>query len=253
MGVAALLCTLFAPLAGSLALLLINRDQTKAIRVTALAISILTLGASLLLLPEFDQSLSSFQFVIDQQWIPAFDAGFRIGIDGTSLLLVLLTTFIMPIALLSSWSSIHKQEKEYYVLLLLLQFGMTGVFLALDTFLFYVFWELILIPMYFVIGIWGGKDRIYAAIKFFLYTLVGSLLMLIAIIWLGYSTADHVFTADLMKLQAAGPMIPFEVQKWLFLAFALAFCIKVPLFPLHTWHSLRQGVGRDQCSLRSPS
>lgn len=235
MGVAALLCTLFAPLAGSLALLFINRDQTKAIRVTALVISILTLGASLLLLPEFDQSQSSFQFIIDQKWIPAFDAGFRIGIDGTSLLLILLTTFIMPIALLSSWSSIRKQEKEYYVLLLLLQFGMTGVFLALDTFLFYVFWELILIPMYFVIGIWGGKDRIYAAIKFFLFTLVGSLLMLIAIIWLGYSTADHVFTADFIKLQAAGPMIPFEIQKWLFLAFALAFCIKVPLFPLHTW------------------
>lgn len=237
MGVSALLCTLFAPLAGAMALLLVKREQEKAIRVTALVMSLLTFGASLFLLPEFDKSTSAMQFVIDAKWIPAIDAGFRIGLDGTSLLLVLLTTFIMPIAILASFKSVGKQTKEYYLLLLLLQFGMTGVFMALDTFLFYVFWELILIPMYFIIGIWGGKDRVYAAIKFFLYTLAGSLLMLVAIIWLGsYGQSAGVgFTTDLMKLRAIGPDIPFDVQMWLFLAFALAFMIKVPLFPLHTW------------------
>ncbi|MBK7185304.1 MAG: NADH-quinone oxidoreductase subunit M [Ignavibacteria bacterium] len=237
MGVVALLATLFAPLAGSIALLFIDREQTKAIKVTALVVSVGTFLASLLLLPAFDASSASMQFVIDLPWITSLDAGFRTGLDGTSLLLVLLTTLIMPIALLTSYGPITKSVKEYYVLMLLLQFGMTGVFMALDTFLFYVFWELILIPMYFIIGIWGGKDRIYAAIKFFLYTLVGSLLMLIAIIWLGLAAkaAGIGFTADLMKLRMIGPTIPMDVQTWLFFAFGLSFFIKVPLFPLHTW------------------
>lgn len=237
MGLSALLTTIFLPLAGSLAVLLIDRNQTKAIKVTSLFVTVLTFLASLLLLPEFDRTTTAMQFVMNAQWIPALDAGFRIGIDGTSLLLILLTTFIMPIAVLASWDSIGKQTKEYYMLLLLLQFGMTGVFAALDTFLFYVFWEVILIPMYFIIGIWGGKDRIYAAIKFFLYTLAGSLLMLVAIIWLGlYGVEAGVgFTADIMKLRLIGPQIPLDVQMWLFLAFALAFFIKVPLFPFHTW------------------
>lgn len=237
MGVASLLSTLFVPLVGSLAILLIEREQVKAIRITALTVAILTFGISLFLLPAFDASSGAMQFVVDQSWIASIDAGFRVGLDGTSLLLVLLTTFVMPIAMLTSFTSIKKQEKEYYVLLLLLLFGMLGVFMSLDTFLFYVFWEVILIPMYFIIGIWGGKDRIYAAIKFFLYTLVGSLLMLIAIIWLGYygDAAGVGFTTDLMKLRMIAPALGLEVQTWLFLAFALAFCIKVPLFPLHTW------------------
>ena len=237
MGVIALLATLFVPLAGAMILLFIDRNQEKAIKVTALVITVATFLTSLLLLPAFDASTASMQFVIDMPWITSLDAGFSVGLDGTSLLMVLLTTLIMPIAMLTSLNPIKKSIKEYYVLMLILQFGMVGVFMALDTFLFYVFWELILIPMYFIIGIWGGKDRIYAAMKFFLYTLAGSLLMLIAIIWLGLAakTAGIGFTADLMKLRMIGPAIPMDIQKWLFLAFGLSFFIKVPLFPLHTW------------------
>lgn len=237
MGVTALLLTLFTPLLGSFAVLLTDREQHKAIRMTALLVSLLTFGISLFLLPGFDATNPGMQFLVSKGWIPAIDAGFRVGLDGTSLLLVLLTTFIMPIAIFASFTSIGKSHKEYYTLLLFLQFGMTGVFMALDTFLFYVFWEVILIPMYFIIGIWGGKDRIYATLKFFLYTLVGSLLMLVAIIWLGFhaEAAGMGFTTDLLKLRAVGPALGLEAQQWLFLAFALAFCIKVPLFPLHTW------------------
>ncbi|MFZ9870652.1 MAG: complex I subunit 4 family protein, partial [Candidatus Kapaibacteriota bacterium] len=229
MGVAALLTTLFAPLAGMAVISLIQRDQTKAIKLVALCITVFTFVASLFLLPGFDQSTAAMQFGVDVSWIPAIDAGLRLGIDGTSLLLVLLTTLIMPIALLASYHSIKKMEKEYYALMLLLQFGMTGVFLALDTFLFYVFWELILIPMYFIIGIWGGKDRIYASIKFFLYTLVGSLLMLIAILWLSFEAAPLLggFTTDLLKLQSVGAQLDHNVQFWLFMAFGLSFMIKV--------------------------
>lgn len=237
MGTIALVATLFIPLLGSLALLFVGKRFVQAIRMIAIVVSLLTFGASLMLLTEFDATSTHFHYYINEQWISAIDAGFRIGIDGMSLLLVLLTTFIMPIAILASWKPVTKQVKEYYILLLLLQFGMTGVFVALDTFLFYVFWELILIPMYFIIGIWGGADRIYATVKFFLYTLVGSLLMLIAIIWLGNQAhlAGLGFTGDLLKLRQVGPAIPFDIQSWLFLAFALSFCIKVPLFPLHTW------------------
>ncbi|MBU3698705.1 MAG: NADH-quinone oxidoreductase subunit M [Candidatus Kapabacteria bacterium] len=237
MGVSALLVTLFGPLLGSLAILFIQRDQTSAIKRTALVFSLVTFVMSLLLIPSFDASSTALQFVVNQPWITALDAGFRIGVDGISLPLVLLTTLIMPIALLASFDPIQKSVKEYYVLMLLLQFGMTGVFVAWDTFLFYVFWELILIPMYFIIGIWGGKDRIYAAIKFFLYTLVGSLLMLVAIVWLGLEShwAGHGFTADLTKLQVIGSQVGFNVQQLLFWAFAISFLIKVPLFPLHTW------------------
>lgn len=237
MGVYALLFTLFAPLAGCAAIALIQRDQTRAIKSTAVGMSVLTFIGSLFLLVDFDSTTAAMQYAIDVPWIPAIDAGFRIGIDGTALLMVLLTTLILPIALLSSLNSIKQRHKEYYALMLLLQFGMTGVFMAMDTFLFYVFWELILIPMYFIIGIWGGKDRVYAAGKFFLYTLVGSLLMLIAILWLGFAAEAQLgaFTADMAKLRLVGPQIAPDIQLWLFLAFALSFFIKVPLFPFHTW------------------
>ncbi len=237
MGVTALLCTLFVPLVGTAVLALIDREQHKAIKVTALVFTLLTLVSALFLIPAFDSGIAGMQFVVNQPWVTSIDAGFRIGMDGISLLLVLLTAVIMPISLLASWNAIGKHLKEYYALLLLLQFGMTGVFLATDTFLFYVFWELILIPMYFIIGIWGGKDRIYAAVKFFLYTLLGSLLMLVAILWLGFAAeaAGIGFTTDLSKLNAIAPSIPTDVQFWLFLAFALSFFIKVPLFPFHTW------------------
>lgn len=237
MGVTVLLCTIFGPLVGAAAIALISRDHERAIKISALVTLALTLGVSLLLPIYFNSSDSGMQFVVNMPWIPSLDAGFRIGIDGTSLLLVLLTTLIGPISLLASWNPITKSVKEFHVLMLLLQFGMTGVFIATDTFLFYVFWELILIPMVFIIGIWGGHDRIYASVKFFLYTLAGSLLMLVAILWLGFAAQAQGFgfTADLMKLRLVGPSIPVDVQFWMFLAFALAFCIKVPLFPFHTW------------------
>ncbi|HYF03473.1 MAG TPA: NADH-quinone oxidoreductase subunit M [Patescibacteria group bacterium] len=234
---AALFATFFLPLLGFAAVMFIDREQVKAIRYTTISIASITFLISLFLWFGFDPSNGGFQYRLDALWIKSLDAGFRIGLDGMSLLLVVLTTFIMPIAILSSFGSIHKREKEYYAMLLLLEFGMIGVFLALDTFLFYIFWEMILIPMYFLIGIWGGKDRIYAAVKFFLYTIVGSLFMLVAIVWLGNYAADHAggFTTDLLKLRAIAPTIPFETQKWLFIAFAASFLIKVPLFPLHTW------------------
>ena len=229
---------LILPLLGFLSVLFIDRVQEKAIKYVTLIFSLLTFLASLPLWFMFNDGLDGFQFYTNISWIPSIDSGFRIGIDGMSLLLVVLTTFIMPISILASFEPIGKRLKEYYAMMLLLEFGMLGVFVSLDTMLFYVFWELILIPMYFLIGIWGGKDRIYAAVKFFLYTLVGSLLMLIAIVWMGlyakWTPSGH-FTTDFLLLKQLAPSIPIDIQIWLFLAFALSFCIKVPLFPFHTW------------------
>ncbi len=237
----AILLTLFLPLVGSLILLLLSKNNQKLIKGAALTFSLLSFISSLFILFNFNPDNPNFQFVIDKVWVANFDAGFRIGLDGMSLLLVMLTTFISPLTILSSFYSIHKRDKEYYIMILLLQFGMTGVFMALDLFLFYIFWEIILIPMYFIIGIWGGKNRIYAAVKFFIFTVVGSLFMLVAIVWLGYYVGHNIlnlpngFTTNFMIIQQYATNIPFNIQQWLFLAFALSFCIKVPLFPLHTW------------------
>ncbi len=232
-----LLLTLFLPLVAAIVAMLMPSDNRSAPRWVATIGSIVAFAVSLLLFCGFNQSDPRFQFLVDVPWISSLDVGFRFGLDGISLLMVLLTTFILPIAIVSSRNAIRDREKLYYVMILLLEFGLLGVFMALDTFVFYVFWELVLIPMYFLIGIWGGKDRIYASMKFFLYTMLGSLLMLVAIIWLGQLAAQQTghFTTDVQKLMSIGPSIPFDVQKWLFLAFALSFCIKVPLFPLHTW------------------
>lgn len=238
-----LLLTLFLPLFGSFVLLFVNREKINFFKYFALFVSLLTFLISILLLVKFDFNETNFQFFYEVVWIEQLDAGFRIGVDGVSILLVLLTTFISPITIISSFSAIERREKEYYVLLLLLQFAMTGVFVALDLFLFYIFWELVLIPMYFIIGLWGGKNRIYASVKFFIYTVVGSLFMLVAIIWLGLYVGSNIlnlsygFTSNFIKIRDALSLhqIPFEIEKWLFLAFALSFCIKVPLFPLHTW------------------
>jgi NADH-quinone oxidoreductase subunit M len=237
MGMSSLFATLLLPLLGAIAILLVRREQVNIIRNTSLGVSILTFLASIPLFFAFDRTNPGFQFVVDVPWVHSLDIGIRLGLDGMSLLLVLLTTFMMPIAMYSSFDAITKREKEYYMMLLFLQFGMAGTFMAMDTFLFYTFWELILIPMYFLIGIWGGQDRVYAAVKFFLYTVVGSLLMLVAIVWLGYYAQQqgHGFTASFVKLQSIAPGIPAEISKWMFLAFALSFCIKVPLFPFHTW------------------
>lgn len=234
---------LFLPLLGSVLLLFINKKNKLALKSTALAFSIATFIVSVLLFLSFDSENPGFQLYFEAVWIPQFDAGFRIGLDGMSMLLVMLTTFISPITILSSFSAIEKRDKEYYVMILLLQFAMTGVFVSLDLFLFYIFWELILIPMYFIIGIWGGKDKLYATVKFFLFTVVGSLFMLVAVVWLGFYVGTEIlktdsgFTTNFIAIKEAinFKQIPIDIQKWMFLAFALSFCIKVPLFPFHTW------------------
>ena len=232
-----LLLTLFIPLLTALVLAALPAENKSAHRTVSLGGSIVAFLVSLGLWFGYNPADPSFQFVTDATWISSLDIGFRFGIDGMSLLLILLTTLIFPISIASSWESIRDREKFYYIMLLLLETGVIGVFCALDTFLFYVFWEVVLIPMYFLIGIWGGKDRIYASMKFFLYTMGASLLMLVAIVWVGMyaETAGGGFTADIRKLMHIAPGIALESQKWLFLAFALSFCVKVPLFPLHTW------------------
>ncbi len=238
---AALFITLFLPLAGTFLLLFFNKNNVRTIKAAAFIISLATFAASLALYLNFDTSNAGIQFLFEAEWIPSMDAGFRIGIDGTSILLIMLTTFLTPITIFASPGAIHKREKEFYVMMLLLQFAMTGVFMSLDLLLFYVFWELVIIPMYFMIGVWGGLNRIYSAVKFFLFTVVGSLFMLVAIVWIGVYIGSEVlhteagFTSNFLLIRELSPQIASNVQDWLFIAFALSFCIKVPVFPLHTW------------------
>jgi NADH-quinone oxidoreductase subunit M len=229
---------IFLPLIGALALLLVgNRDGSRdqLIRVASLAIALVTFAATLALWAYYTPGTTSFQFVERYAWIPTFGIEYYIGVDGISLLLIVLTGFLTPLALLSSWESVEKKVKEFSIFVLLLETAMLGVFASLDLFLFYVFWDAMLIPMYFLIGIWGYDQRVYAAIKFILYTMAGSVLMLIAIIALAmiHSAQQGSYSFDLLKLYQL--QIPFGTQVWLFLAFALAFSIKVPLFPFHTW------------------
>jgi NADH-quinone oxidoreductase subunit M len=183
----------------------------------------------------FDPGSADYQFVERYTWLPDFGISYHVGVDGISLLLVVLTTFLTPIALLCSWDSIEERVREFSFFMLVLEAAMVGVFISLDLFLFYLFWDAMLIPMYFLIGIWGYDRRIYAAIKFMLYTMAGSVLMLLAIIWLAYyhQSVTGVPSFDLVDLYALN--VPGGVQTWLFLAFAVAFAIKVPLFPFHTW------------------
>jgi NADH-quinone oxidoreductase subunit M len=230
-----------APIIGAIVLMLIpNRDGSKdaLIRYVALAVSLVAFAITLGLWAGFDPASTAdqgFQFVERYQWIPAFKVEYYVGIDGLSLMLLVLTGFLTPIALLSGWVSVEKKVKEFSIFMLLLEASMIGVFCALDIFLFYIFWDFVLIPMYFLIGIWGYDQRIYAAIKFILYTMAGSVLMLVAIIGLSWmhQTATGDYSFDLLKLYEL--QIPETTQYWLFLAFALAFIIKVPLFPFHTW------------------
>ncbi|RPJ66939.1 MAG: NADH-quinone oxidoreductase subunit M [Acidobacteria bacterium] len=228
----------FLPLAGALLLLLLeNRDGRRngVVRWAALAVSLLVFAATLLLWSRFDPASADFQFVERLDWIPAFGIQYAVGVDGISLCLLVLTGFLTPIALLSSWASVHERVKAFSAFLLALESAMLGVFVALDLFLFYVFWDAMLIPMYFLIGVWGYERRIYAAVKFILYTAAGSVLMLIAIIglsWVHFS-ATGAYSFDLLRLFDLD--VPSRLQFWFFLAFALAFAIKVPLFPFHTW------------------
>lgn len=224
---------IFSPLVGILLLLLVDRENHNLLKGIAFVTSVMTFFISLPLYFYFDIESSRFQFSEMYEWIPQLGIFYHIGIDGVSLLLVLLTTFLTALSILSSWSAITKQVKEYMICMLLLEVGMVGVFSAIDLFLFYIFWEAMLIPMYFLIGVWGGERRIYAAIKFFLYTMAGSVLMLVAILFLYFKGASSSFNyLYLMKVSAA---LPIQLQIWLFLAFAVAFAIKVPMFPFHTW------------------
>jgi NADH-quinone oxidoreductase subunit M len=222
----------FTPLLGVLVILILPKDRHNPIRWVALLGSIVTFGVSLFMLTRFDSSSPILQMVERRAWfqIAGVEIEYFIGVDGLSLLLVLLTTLLTPISILSTWSAIEERVKEFMIFFLLLEVGMVGVFLAQDLFLFYIFWEFTLVPMYFLIGIWGGPRRVYAAIKFFLYTMAGSILMLLAILWLGIQFESFA-VPDL--IQQAG--IPADIQTWLFLAFAAAFAIKVPMWPLHSW------------------
>ncbi|HLF84488.1 MAG TPA: NADH-quinone oxidoreductase subunit M [Blastocatellia bacterium] len=233
------------PLGGAIALLLIGRGDKpneSALKWTALLFSLATFAVSLALPIGFNKG-AGLQFETNLEWINAFELGVRyhVAIDGLSLWLVILTTFLVPLALLSSWNSIHKRQREFLVSMLALETGMLGVFVAMDMFLFYVFWEVMLVPMYFLIGVWGGERRIYAAIKFVIYTVVGSLLMLAGIIALYYlhGSATLNYTFDIATItndvKTHALILDPATQSWLFWAFALAFLIKVPLFPFHTW------------------
>src|SRR5579864_4640426 len=226
---------LFTPLAGLAILLLIPASQKNAIRIWANIVSLAGFLISLQLLKAFDKNLPGFQLTERADWIPSLGAQYLIGIDGISLLLIMLTTLMGFLSILYSWSGIQDRVKEYYAMFLLLQTGMLGVFMSLDFFLFYVFWELVLVPMYFIIGVWGGPRKLYAAIKFFLYTLAGSVLMLLGILTLYFQYHQQFGTytfeiAQLMKLD-----LPLGLQQWVFWAFFIGFAIKVPMFPFHTW------------------
>ena len=227
-----LILVTFFPLVGVLALLFIPSDKKTALRWTALVASLLTFGLSIWMLTLFDRSNPDLQLGFTLPWIQVagWNINFAMSVDGLSILLVLLTTFLTPISILSTWKAVEERVKDFMIFFLLLEVGMLGVFLAQDLFLFYIFWEFTLVPMYFLIGIWGGPRRIYAAIKFFLYTMAGSILMLLAILWLGI----YQGTFSVPDLITKGG-IPANTQLWLFLAFAAAFAIKVPMWPLHSW------------------
>ena len=222
----------FFPLLGVLILIFIPSGRKDLLRWTTLVVTLITFVLSLWVLAQFNASNPNLQLLARYNWITVrdWDIQYFLGVDGLSILLVLLTTLLTPLSILSTWTSIEERVKDFMLFFLLLETGMIGVFLAQDLFLFYIFWEFTLIPMYFLIGVWGGPRRIYAAIKFFLYTMAGSILMLLAILYLGiyggtFSTPDLIASGN----------IPAGVQMWLFLAFAAAFAIKVPMWPLHSW------------------
>ena len=234
MGLISLL--IFLPLAGAVLIALGPREKPGLLRGIALTTSVVTFLLSLGLLTNFVAGEGGFQLVETRPWVPGLGITYRVGIDGISLFLVLLSTLLSVVAMAASWSDIKVRVKEFMICLLFLETGMIGVFVALDLFLFYVFWEVMLIPMYLLIGIWGNPGRrIYAAVKFFLFTMFGSLLMLVAIlvIYFYHGKTTGIYTFDLMSWYNL--KLPLSMQIWLFLAFGLAFAIKVPMFPFHTW------------------
>lgn len=223
----------FFPLIGVLLILLLKpmeRESDDLIKKIAIGTSVVTFLLSLVVLGMYNAGVAGLQLVERALWIDVLNIQYYMAVDGLSILMVLLTTFISMLAIAGSWTAIENQVKQYYIFMLLLEAGMLGVFLAQDLFLFYIFWEFTLVPMYFLIGIWGGERRVYASIKFFLYTMAGSLLMLLAILYLGLTNGTFA-VPDLIT----GRETFAGVQNWLFLGFAIAFAIKVPLFPFHSW------------------
>ncbi len=237
----------YVPLLGALGIIfLVKKENSGMIKTVATVVAGVDMLLSIPLWFLYDTGGAQFQFVTQADWIPKVGAQYLFGVDGFSILLILLTTVLGFISVYSSFTAITHRQKEYYVFLLLLQTGMLGVFMALDFILFYVFWEVMLVPMYFLIGVWGGPRKLYAAIKFFLYTLVGSVLMLVGILALYFYNADgmaaiglpglgHEATFEFAQLYAIAPQIPAGLQFWVFLAFFVGFAIKVPMFPFHTW------------------
>jgi NADH-quinone oxidoreductase subunit M len=225
------------PIVGCFVLLCLRDDEEHEglIRQVALVVSVLVFAETLLLWARFDPESAGFQFIDRCPWIPAFGISYAVGVDGISLLLVVLTGFLTPIALLCSWESVHEKTRAFSIAVLAIESAMMGVFVSIDLFLFYVFWDAMLIPMYFLIGIWGYDRRVYAAVKFLLYTMAGSVLMLLAILGLAglHASLTGAYSFDLLALSDLS--IPARLQFWFFLAFGLAFAIKVPLFPFHTW------------------
>jgi NADH-quinone oxidoreductase subunit M len=230
----------FMPALGAILLLFFKRGNVRAIRTFALVVAVVTFLLSLHLIVHFESGRSDFQFLINTEWIPSVGINYHMGVDGISVLLILLATVLTPLAVLASWS-VSERAKEYFLFMLMLETGMIGVFGALDLFLFYLFWEVMLIPMYFLIGVWGGERRIYAAMKFVLYTMIGGVLMLVAILALyfmhGNETGTFTFSYPviLAALTDGSLVIAPQIELLLFAAFFLAFAIKVPLFPFHTW------------------
>jgi NADH-quinone oxidoreductase subunit M len=228
------------PAVGALSLVFVPDDEASADapRGAALVWSLLAFVASLPLYFFFDANASGYQFTHDHAWLPAIGASLKVGVDGIAMLLIMLTTFLVPLTVIASWRSIETRVKEFHIALLMLESFMIGVFAARDLLLFYLFWEAMLIPMFLMIGIWGGPARVRAAVKFFVYTAVGSLLMLAAILYV-YWAAGSTFDLDKIDVALAGlrkaGTLDGSKQTWLFLGFALAFAIKVPLFPFHTW------------------
>ena len=227
----------FLPVVGALVMLLFMRGKASAYKATALVTSLATFALSIYLAIVFNTDTAAFQFQENFVWIDSFGINYHMGVDGISMLLVMLTSFLSVIAILGSWNYVKDRELAFFISLLVLETGMIGVFTSMDLFLFYVFWEIQLIPMYFIIGIWGGERRVYAAIKFFLYTFAGSVLMLVAIlavVW-WHSTDAGVTTFDILTLQEGLGGLPSNWAIWSFIAFFIAFAIKVPMFPVHTW------------------
>lgn len=225
----------FLPLGGAVLLLFLPGDKKRLLKNAAFCVTLLEFLLSLPLAVNFEAGTAAMQFASRVEWLPRYGVSYSVGVDGISLWLVMLTTFLMPITILSTYEAVERHVKEFMVFMLVLETAMVGVFVALDLFLFYIFWELVLIPMYFLIGVWGSERRIYSAIKFFLYTFAGSVLMLVAILALYFHHYEvtGVLTTDLARLLELD--VPVRLQYWMFAAFALAFAFKVPMWPFHTW------------------